>query len=332
MGHGSQGWHLLAPRKRTQTARRGVNAPGHESRGQPGRQSGRVSAAQTKLQGQAADSEVSRKGGRVLPLLAGTSGWQYRHWRGEFYPAGLATGGWLEYYTTRFPTVENNGTFYRLAGHSTFEQWRARTPPGFVMAIKASRYLTHIRRLREPAEPVARLLDAAAGLGDRLGPVLLQLPPTLQSSPAALADCLDEFDRRFVQYADLGPGRVSVEFRHPSWLTEEVRSILAQHNAAMCWSDRNGRPVGPLWRTADWGYLRLHEGAAQPWPRYGQQSLQSWLRRIAEQFPPDADLFAFFNNDQHCAAPADADALAAIAAKAGWPAARAAQPAGRSPG
>ena len=174
----------------------------------------------------------------------------------------------------------------------------------------------------EPAEPVARLMAAAHGLGGRLGPILLQLPPTLRAAPVALADCLDEFARQFDRYPELGSRRVCVEFRHPSWLTDEVKSILAQHNAAMCWSDRQGRPLEPLWRTADWGYVRFHEGAAKPWPRYGKQSLQSWVRRIADAFPPEADVFAFFNNDQHCAAPADAGALAGLADRAGWAAPR----------
>ena len=100
-----------------------------------------------------------------MPLLVGTSGWQYRDWRGAFYPERLPISQWLEYYATRFPTVENNGTFYRLPVAGTFASWRARTPAGFVMAVKASRYLTHIRRLREPAEPVSRLLGVAASLG-----------------------------------------------------------------------------------------------------------------------------------------------------------------------
>jgi uncharacterized protein YecE (DUF72 family) len=255
-----------------------------------------------------------------LPLFVGTSGWQYRDWRGEFYAAGVPVSRWLEYYAEHFPVVENDGTFYRLAGRDTFASWRERTPAGFVMAIKASRYLTHIRRLRDPAEPVARLLNAARGLGDRLGPVLLQLPPNLTADSALLADCLRQFATDFARLdaAAIGGGRVCVEFRHPSWLTDDVRSILTEHNAALCWSDRGGRPLGPLWRTADWGYLRFHEGAAQPWPHYGQQSLKSWLKRITDAFPPEADVFAFFNNDQHCAAPTDAAALTAIAEHAGW--------------
>jgi uncharacterized protein YecE (DUF72 family) len=259
-----------------------------------------------------------------LPLLVGTSGWQYRDWRGDFYPAGVPVSRWLEYYAEHFPVVENDGTFYRLASRDTFASWQERTPPRFVMAIKASRYLTHIRRLRDPAEPVARLLTAAGGLGDRLGPVLLQLPPTLQANPALLADCLSQFATGFARLDATanGGGRVCVEFRHPSWLTDDVRSILTKHNAALCWSDRGARPLGPLWRTADWGYVRFHEGAAQPWPRYGQQSLKSWLKRISDAFPPEADVFAFFNNDQRCAAPHDAVALADLADRAGWPAPR----------
>jgi uncharacterized protein YecE (DUF72 family) len=113
-----------------------------------------------------------------MPLLIGTSGWQYRDWRGVLYPPGVPQRRWLEHYATQFATVENNNAFYRLPTRETFTQWAERTPAGFVMAVKASRYLTHIRRLRDPAEPVGRLLGAATGLGAALGPVLLQLPPT----------------------------------------------------------------------------------------------------------------------------------------------------------
>jgi uncharacterized protein YecE (DUF72 family) len=261
-----------------------------------------------------------------VPLLVGTSGWQYRDWSGPFYPERLPVSGWLESYATRFPAVENNGTFYRLPAADTFASWRGRTPAGFLMAVKASRYLTHVRRLREPAEPVARLLGAATALGDRLGPVLLQLPPTMRAAGAALDDCLAQFSAQFARLVQDKPPqqrpaalRVSVEFRHESWLTPEIRSILAAHNAALCWSDRRGRPLGPLWRTADFGYLRCHEGAAQPWPRYGRQALRTWLDRVSDAFPPEADVFAFFNNDQFAAAPADAAALRGLAGQADWP-------------
>jgi uncharacterized protein YecE (DUF72 family) len=239
-------------------------------------------------------------------LRVGTSGWQYRDWRGVLYPPGLAQREWLEYYASRYGTVENNASFYRLPSYETFAGWRARTPDGFVMAVKASRYLTHVRRLRDPAEPVERLLRAAAGLGDRLGPVLLQLPPNLPADPGALGDSLREFARF--------PGtRVAVEFRHPSWWTAETQQVLERHGAALCWADRLEVPVTPLWRTTDWGYLRFHEGAAQPWPRYGAQALQGWALRTARAWPGDADVFVYFNNDQGGAAVHDAAAFAAIA-------------------
>jgi uncharacterized protein YecE (DUF72 family) len=256
-----------------------------------------------------------------MPLLAGTSGWQYRDWRDAFYPRDVPLSRWLDYYATAFPTVENNGTFYRLAKPETFAGWRARTPDGFLMAVKASRYLTHIRRLRDPGEPVGRLLTAAAGLGDRLGPVLLQLPPTMRADPGALDKCLDEFRERAAATAGLPdrPLQVCVEFRHESWWMPEVRHLLTRHNAALCWSDRRGRPQAPLWRTADWGYLRLHEGAASPWPRYGRRALVTWLSRIRDTWPQSADVFAYFNNDQNAAAPADAQALTALAAGARHP-------------
>ena len=255
-----------------------------------------------------------------MPLFVGTSGWQYRDWRGVLYPDGVPASRWLEYYSRRYPTVENNGTFYRLASAATFADWRARTPEGFVMAVKASRYLTHIRRLRDPAEPVTRLMTAAAGLGDRLGPVLLQLPPNLPADAGALDECLAQFEAPGLTRP--GRVRVCVEFRHESWWTEPVRRLLQRHNAATCWIDRRGRPAGPLWVTADWAYLRLHEGAARPWPRYGRQALRSWLGRISDSFPQSADIFAYFNNDQHGAAPADAAALAELAGRAGWPVAQ----------
>ncbi|WP_137812612.1 DUF72 domain-containing protein [Gandjariella thermophila] len=234
-----------------------------------------------------------------MAVYVGTSGWQYPHWRGVCYPAGLPQRLWLEEYTRLFPTVELNNAFYRLPTREAFEAWRQRTPPGFVIAVKGSRYLTHIKRLREPAEPVERLMGRAAGLGDRLGPVLLQLPPTLRADAALLDDCLTRFPAGV---------RVAVEPRHTSWWTEEVRRVLQARGAALCWADRAG-PITPLWRTADWGYLRFHEGRARPFPRYGRQALRSWAARTAEAWPADSDVYAYFNNDTGGAAVADAEAF-----------------------
>jgi uncharacterized protein YecE (DUF72 family) len=237
-------------------------------------------------------------------VRVGTSGWQYRDWRGAFYPEGLAQRGWLGYYAGRFDTVESNAAFYRLPELETFRKWAGQVPDGFVMAVKASRYLTHVRRLADPEEPGARLLEHAAGLGDRLGPILVQLPPTLVAVPERLDATLAAFGGRV---------RVAVEPRHASWWTGEVEAILRAHGAALCWSDRRGRPVAPLWRTADWGYLRLHEGRAMPWPRYGRQSLRTWRDRIRDAWGPDAEAYVYFNNDQHAAAPHDAAHLIELA-------------------
>ncbi|MBM2619958.1 DUF72 domain-containing protein [Actinoplanes sp. LDG1-06] len=237
-------------------------------------------------------------------LNIGTSGWQYRDWKDDFYPPKLPQRLWLEHYAGHFPTVEVNNAFYRLPERTTFEQWRERTPDGFLVAVKVSRYLTHVKRLREPAEPVARFLQRAEALGDKLGPVLLQLPPTLRAD----LDALDETLRQFGSHV-----RVVVEPRHDSWWTDECRELLERHGAALCWADRRGRPVTPLWTTAGFGYLRLHEGRAQPWPRYGRAALKSWLERLSGV----REAFVYFNNDQHGAAVSDADTMSAMARRRG---------------
>ncbi|MEU8432715.1 DUF72 domain-containing protein [Streptomyces sp. NPDC029216] len=245
-----------------------------------------------------------------MPVHVGTSGWQYRDWRGPLYPEDLPQRLWLEEYARRFATVENNNAFYRLPETRIFASWRERTPEDFVMAVKASRYLTHIKRLHDPEEPVHRLLEHAAGLGPRLGPVLLQLPPNLRADPAALDACLDCFPDTV---------RVAVEPRHPSWWEEEhvLRALLERHGSALCWADRWSRPVTPLWRTAPWGYVRLHAGAASPPPRYGRQALASWARRIADGWPDRDDVYVYFNNDTGGAAVADAAHFARAAAAHG---------------
>ncbi len=244
-----------------------------------------------------------------MTFFVGTSGWQYRDWRGPFYPAGLAQAEWLASYAERFSTVEVNNAFYRLPEAATFDRWALRTPEGFVVAVKASRYLTHIRRLRDPEEPVALLLERCRHLGSKLGPILLQLPPTLTARHDDLAATLAAF----------GQCRVAVEFRHPSWLTEETTALLRAHDAALCLADSPGRRT-PLWRTASWGYVRLHEGRAQPRPCYGRRALQGWAGRLAELYGPADDVFVYFNNDTHACAPANARQLRGVLERSGLPA------------
>ena len=250
-------------------------------------------------------------------LLIGTSGWQYRDWRPPktgaedrpyLYPAGLPQSRWLEHYASRFTVVEINNAFYRLPERETFRRWRETTPDDFGYAVKMSRFLTHVRRLKDPAEPVARFMERAEALGDKLGPVLLQLPPTLRADLAALDETLTAFPKAV---------RVAVEPRHETWFTDEARDLLTRHGAALCWADRAGHPVTPLWRTADFGYLRLHEGRADPWPRYGRAALSAWLDRIGAELPR-VPVHVFFNNDPGGAAVIDAEAMAALARHRGW--------------
>jgi uncharacterized protein YecE (DUF72 family) len=165
-----------------------------------------------------------------------------------------------------------------------------------------------MKRLRDPEEPVARLLGRAAGLGDRLGPVLLQLPPTLRADAGLLDACLACFP----------PGvRVAVEPRHASWWSEDIRTVLAARGAALCWADVRARPATPLWRTADWGYVRFHEGRARPWPRYGRRALATWAERVAATWAAEDDVYAYFNNDPGAAAVEDARVFAVEARRAG---------------
>jgi uncharacterized protein YecE (DUF72 family) len=241
-----------------------------------------------------------------MPVLIGTSGWHYQHWRGLFYPRSLPSGKWLELYAQRFATVEINNAFYRLPEPKAVTGWAAAVPDDFVMAVKASRYLTHIRRLRDPGESVTRLLQRLAGLGSRLGPLLLQLPPNLRIDTTALDATL----------AALSDRPVAVEFRHPSWYVPETRRLLEKFDAALCLTDSRG-PQTPWWRTAKWGYVRFHQGRSQPPSGYGRAALQTWADRLAELWPPDADLFVYFNNDRHGCAPRDARRFASAVARAG---------------
>ena len=238
-----------------------------------------------------------------MAVWIGTSGWQYRHWRPGFY-AGIPARRWLDHYSTHFETVELNGSFYRLPPRERFEAWAAQLPDGFVMAVKMSRYLTHIRRLQQPEEPVARFLESAMGLGGHLGPVLLQLPPTLVADPPVLDAVLGLFPATV---------RVAVEPRHASWWTDEVRALLERNGAALVEADRRGR-LTPDWRTTTWRYLRFHEGRGHPSPCYGEAALDTWAEQVAGT--PD-DVYAYFNNDPAGCAVRDARVFATAAARHG---------------
>ena len=229
----------------------------------------------------------------------GTSGWQYADWRDAFYPAGLPTTRWLGHYASVFSTVEVNNTFYRLPEAETFDRWKRETNAGFVMAVKASRYLTHVRRLRDPREPVNLFVSRAKRLGPRLGPVLLQLPPNLPAAPDRLEETLAAFGRRC---------RVAVEFRHRSWLTDEVFALLDRARSALVLADRPGERVDPI-VTGGWSYLRFHQGT-RTGPGYRRAKLRGWADRIAALAA--TDVFVYFNNDTDAAAPRDAMVLRSL--------------------
>ena len=238
-----------------------------------------------------------------MPVHVGTSGWQYRDWRGRFYPAALPQRRWLEHHAAAFATTEVNNSFYRLPAREVFEAWAARTPDDYVVTVKASRFLSHVKRLREPEEPVARLMDRVAGLGTKAGPVLLQLPPDFSCDISRLDACLAAFPEAT---------RVAVEPRHASWWNADLRDVLTARGAALVWADRGSEPVAPLWRTAGWGYLRLHAGGGEAvWP-YAEPVLRDWAVRLAETWEDDEDAFVYTNNDPGGAALRDAVTLARL--------------------
>lgn len=231
-----------------------------------------------------------------MEIIVGTSGWQYADWKGRFYPQDLPQKAWLEHFSHRLPAVEINNTFYMLPKEETFTGWRRRSAEGFIFAVKASRYITHIRRLRDCREPLRLLWSRCRLLGDKLGPVLFQLPPNLRAEPERL--------REFLR---LLPKAISAafEFRHPSWETDEVHEALDQEGCALVLGDRPGARV-PRVVTGGWSYVRFHQGRATG-PGYSQDKLRRWATRLAEA--PSRATWVFFNNDQRGAALKDAVSL-----------------------
>jgi uncharacterized protein YecE (DUF72 family) len=239
----------------------------------------------------------------------GCSGWNYKSWSGRFYPVDLPPSEWLAFYLRHFDTVETNATFYRLPTRDTFARWREQTPAGFVMAIKASRYLTHLKRLLDPEEPVARLFEHAAGLGPRLGPILYQLPASLARDLGRLERLLAALPARL---PGAGPGgrplQHAFEFRHPSWYDDTTFRLLADHGATVCLHDMadsaiDGPAVGPF------TYVRFHGAAGKYVGSYGDDALAGWARRLAADWRRGRDVYAYFNNDPDAVSTRDATRL-----------------------
>jgi uncharacterized protein YecE (DUF72 family) len=225
---------------------------------------------------------------RARPLHVGCSGWNYSAWRGQLYPRGLPARRWLEFYSERFSTVEVNATFYRLIRREAVANWAQQTPPGFLFAVKASRYLTHVKRLSGMKDGVARFFERIEPLleANKLGAVLWQLPETFHRDDQRLGGALGTLPR----------ARHAFEFRHPSWFSADVYELLREHGAALVVGDHPERPFQTHEATTNWRYVRLHYGARGRRGNYSQRELETWARRLHE-WRSSAEVFIYFNND-----------------------------------
>jgi uncharacterized protein YecE (DUF72 family) len=224
----------------------------------------------------------------VRSVRIGCSGWNYAHWRERVYPKGLPQRRWLEHYATLFDTVEVNNTFYRLPRREAVASWVEGSPPGFLFSVKASRYLTHVRRLRDMGQGVARFYERIEPLtaSPKMGPVLWQLPPTFRRDDERLAQAL----------AHLQAGRHCFEFRHESWFVPETYATLREHRVALVIGDHPARPWQAHELTADWTFVRFHYGSRGRNGNYSERELDEWAERL-EGWRRRVDVFAYFNND-----------------------------------
>jgi len=233
-------------------------------------------------------------------LWIGTSGWHYPHWVGPFYPPGLRAAQFLEYYAARFRSVEINNSFYQLPSVADLRRWKSAVPEGFLFAVKASRYITHMKKLKDPAVTCQKFFDRVAALEEALGPVLFQLPPRWRVDTERLAAFLEGLP---------GGLRYAFEFRDPSWFNAEVEALLQQHGAAVCIFDLAGY-LSPRLVTAGFVYVRLHGPAGRYQGTYSSQTLAGWARQIEAWRRSGRDVYCYFDNDEAGYAIRDARRLA----------------------
>ena len=223
----------------------------------------------------------------MVRYIVGTSGWHYDDWKERFYPKGLPKSKWLEFFAEHFSTVELNNTFYRLPSEEAFKNWYASAPSDFLFAVKISRFVTHIKRLKDSSEALHMFMSRAALLEEKLGPVLYQLPPSLHRDDERLAAFLDELPKEY---------RHVLEFRHGSWLTEDVYEILRRYNVGMCVFDMPGLAC-PLLATADFAYIRFHGKDSLYSSCYSDGELADWAERIKKLAENLNTVYIYFNND-----------------------------------
>jgi uncharacterized protein YecE (DUF72 family) len=226
----------------------------------------------------------------------GTSGWHYGHWVGPFYPPGMRSPDFLGYYSRRFRAVEINNTFYRMPDPQVMATWRDATPRDFVFACKANRYVTHMKKLRDPGRSLPGFFSAVDSLGTKLGPILFQLPPRWRVDGPRL--------RAFLEALPIGR-RYAFEFRDRSWFVPEVYQALADHNAALCAYDLGGFR-SPIESTADFAYVRLHGPNGNYRGRYDGRTLFGWVRRFLDWAGQGRRVYCFFDNDERGYAATDA--------------------------
>jgi len=219
----------------------------------------------------------------------GTSGWHYSHWKGPFYPGSLPKKEFLRYYAAYFQTVEINNSFYQLPKKETLTVWRNSVPSGFIFTAKASRYITHMKKLKDPIDSLNGLLTAVEVLGDTLGPILFQLPPRWRFNPQRLSNFLDS----------LPPGyRYAFEFRDPTWFDTRAYEMMSKHGAAFCIYELAGL-LSPKEVTTDFIYIRLHGPAEQPYRgQYDTHVLAGWAAAFSTWVRQGKEIFCYFDNDE----------------------------------
>jgi uncharacterized protein YecE (DUF72 family) len=225
---------------------------------------------------------------RVGAVHIGTSGWHYKHWIGPFYPEKTPASKMLDFYTRHFDTVELNNTFYRLPTEKGVESWRETTPAGFCFAAKGSRYLTHMKKLKDPEPGVGKFFDRIDGLGRKLGPIVFQLPPWFEVNVERLAGFLEALPPR---------RKYAFELRNPTWHTPEVLRVLKRHNAAFCIFEIGGFHSG-FDLTANFTYVRLHGPGGAYQGSYPHETMQAWAKRIREWQNDLRAIHVYFDNDQ----------------------------------
>ncbi len=219
----------------------------------------------------------------------GTSGWQYGHWKGPFYPEGLSASDYLTHYAERFHTVEINNSFYQLPKKETLRRWRSKSPQDFIFSFKANRYITHMKKLKDPASSLSRMLELLPALGGKLGPVLFQLPPKWRFNPERFFDFLESLPSKY---------RYAFELRDPSWLDHRAYEALNEVGAAFCIYEFAGR-TSPKEITSDFVYIRLHGPEAVPYKgQYPTKVLSGWAGAISTWSEQGRDVFCYFDNDE----------------------------------